>query len=96
MKLSVKSLAMSVGVMWGGCLLLFGLATTLRGVQPDGGYYAKDFLLAMASVYPGYSGGPGMASAAVGAVYGLIDGAICGAVIAWLYNRCSCSDGDSS
>jgi hypothetical protein len=41
----------------------------------------------MASVYPGYTGEPSFGQVIVGTLYGLVDGAIGGALIAWLYNR---------
>ncbi len=86
MKLSAKSLAIALGLVWGGAVLLVGVAATVRGVQADGGYYGKDFLLAVASVYPGYSATGTIGDVIVGALYGLVDGAVGGAVLAWLYN----------
>jgi hypothetical protein len=41
----------------------------------------------MASVYPGYSASPGIGQVIIGTLYGAADGAICGALFAWLYNR---------
>jgi hypothetical protein len=86
MKLCVKALAIAGGVLGGGSMLLVGLATTVNGVALDGGYYAKDFLLAMASIYPGFRGQPGWSDALLGGAYGLLDGAIAGAVLAVVYN----------
>jgi hypothetical protein len=37
-------------------------------------------------MYPGYEPGPGIGSVLTGTLYGLVDGAIGGAVFAWLYN----------
>ena len=86
MKLNAKSLAIALALLWGGAVLLVGIAATVRGVQTDGGYYGKDFLLVVASVYPGYKGTPTYGDALIGGLYALVDGAISGALIAWIYN----------
>ena len=85
MKLSIRSAALSLGLLWGGAMLIVGAAATRRGFH-DGGYYGQDFLLAVASVYPGYKGVPGWGQALIGTAYGFADGAIGGALLAWLYN----------
>jgi hypothetical protein len=87
MKLSVKGMALSLGLVWGGAMLIVGVGAIVSG--PEGDYYGKDFLLAIASVYPGYKGIPVMGDVLFGAAYGFADGVIGGAVIAWLYNRFS-------
>jgi len=91
MKMNVKALALSCGVIWGGMLLLVGLIATVRGPQ-DGSLYGKEFLLLTASIYPGYDGTTGIGSTIVGALYGFLDGLIGGALLAWLYNRFSGPD----
>jgi len=88
MKMNVKALALSLGFLWGGGLLVVGLAAIVLGIQ-EGDYYGKDFLLAMASVYPGYEGVPRMGDVLLGAAYGFVDGAIGGGLVAWLYNAFS-------
>ena len=40
----------------------------------------------MASVYPGYTATPSLGQVIIGTLYGMLDGAIVGAVFAWLYN----------
>ena len=84
MRLDTKALAIALGLLWGGSILVVGLAATWLGA--DGDYYGKDFLLAVASIYPGYRGVPAVGDVIVGALYGLLDGAICGALLGWLYN----------
>lgn len=79
MSLNVKALAIAFGLAWGGAMLCAGLAHLL---WPS---YGDAFLQTMASVYPGYEVG-GAGSVAVGTLYALVDGAVCGAVIAWIYN----------
>jgi hypothetical protein len=54
-----------------------------------GGTYGKAFLDVMASVYPGYHAAGTFGDAIVGTLYGVADGAIGGAVFAWLYNLLS-------
>ena len=86
MKLCVRSMALAAGLLWGGAMLFVGVVAATRGVH-DGGYYGSDFLLVMASIYPGYGGAPSFGDTFVGALYGLVGGAIAGALLAWLYNR---------
>jgi len=79
MRLSVKALALSFGVLWGAAVFLVGIAHL---IWPG---YGTAMLELAASVYPGYSVG-GFVSVVVGTLYALVDGAIAGAVFAWLYN----------
>jgi len=48
--------------------------------------YGRAFLEPLASVYPGYRAGSGLASVIIGTLCGLVDGAIGGAVFGWLYD----------
>lgn len=79
MRLSVKALAIAIAVSWAAGVLLVGIAHL---VWPS---YGTGFLEMVASVYPGYEVG-GFGSVVVGTLYAMVDGAICGAVVAWLYN----------
>lgn len=81
MRLDIKALALSGGILWGGMFLLIGLANL---VWSSYGVVLLDF---GASIYPGYHGAGGFGSVIVVTLYALLDGAIAGAVIAWLYNR---------
>ncbi len=51
-----------------------------------GGTYGQAFLDVMASIYPGFHAAGTFGDAIVGTLYGVVDGAIGGAVFAWLYN----------
>lgn len=82
MKLSVFGLALTAGIVWGAALLLVGLGNLM-------GSYGGGFLQVMDSLYPGYHYGGGFGSVIVGTIYALVDGAICGGVFAWLYNKLS-------
>jgi hypothetical protein len=84
MKLSVKGLAFASALLWG--VLAMFLTGVANLIWPT---YGQDFLRLMASVYPGYHATPSFGQVIVGALYGILDGAIGGAVFAWLYNRCA-------
>jgi len=79
--LSVKGLALTVGILWGGCVLLVGLGNL---IWPS---YGVAFLEIARSLYPGYAHTAGFFGVIVGTLYALLDGAIVGAVFAWLYNK---------
>lgn len=83
MKLNVKAMAITFSLLWGGGILVVGLAN----LAWTG--YGQAFLEMMASVYPGYHGTNSLGQVVVGTLYGLLDGGICGALLAWLYNRLS-------
>jgi hypothetical protein len=81
MKLSIKGLALTAGILWGAAC--FGIAFANQ-IWPEYG----DLFLAMSStIYPGYHGPTGFVSVIVVTLYALVDGAVCGAVFAWLYNQ---------
>lgn len=80
MRLNVMALAVAAGLFWGGAILLVAAANlTWPG-------YGQAFLELTASIYPGYQPGTGIGSIITGTLYGLADGAIGGAIFAWLYN----------
>jgi len=80
MKLSIKGLTIAGGIIWAFCILAVGI---LNIIFPA---YGGDFLKLMASVYPGYKASGEIVDVIVGTLYALLDGAICGFVIAVLYN----------
>jgi hypothetical protein len=75
-KLSIKGLAVGLGVSWGICMLFFGLVSI-------SGWGVK-FVEIMSSVYIGFK--PGFLGGVIGGIWGFIDGAIGGAIIAFVYN----------
>jgi hypothetical protein len=83
MRLNVKAIAFASAVLWG--LLAMFLTGIANLIWPS---YGQEFLRLMASVYPGYSATPSFLQVIVGALYGIADGAIGGALFAWLYNWC--------
>lgn len=82
MKLDIKALALTLGILWG--LLAMFLTGIANMIWPS---YGQEFLTMMASVYPGYTAVPSFGQVILATLYGLVDGAIAGAVFAWLYNR---------
>ena len=80
MKLNLKAMALTVGILWAACFFLTGIANL---IWPS---YGGAFLNWGASVYPGYHGPAGFGSVIVVTLYALLDGLVCGAVFAWLYN----------
>ena len=80
MRLSIKALAVTSALLWGGCMLLLGVGHLIVAS------YGVAFLDALSSVYPGFHASRTMAGVFVGTVYGLADGAIGGLIFGWLYN----------
>ena len=80
MKFDIRALALASSVFWGGAILITGVANL---IWPG---YGQAFLQLAASIYPGYSGAATFGQVVIGTLYGLVDGAIGGAVFAWLYN----------
>ncbi len=78
MKLSVKALALTSGLLWGGTVCIATLWLLLRG--HDGSLIRQ-----LDHFYIGYSFS--YVGALVGLVYGFVDGLIGGALFAWVYNK---------
>ncbi|MEE9466407.1 MAG: bacteriophage holin [Candidatus Neomarinimicrobiota bacterium] len=78
MKLNVKAVALSCGLVCGvGLFLLTWWVIILDGATGEATVIAR--------VYRGYSISAG--GSFIGLLYGLADGVIGGAIFAWLYNR---------
>lgn len=80
MRLCVRSLAGASAVLWGGMFLIVAIAHQATGT------YGAHILDLGASVYPGYEAGGGLGSVVVVTLYALLDGAVFGALFAWVYN----------
>jgi len=78
MKLNVKALALTSGILWGGAVWFATLWLLLRG--HDG-----TLIRQLDHFYLGYSFS--FVGSFIGLVYGFIDGAIGGELFAWLYNK---------
>jgi hypothetical protein len=82
MKLNIRAAAATSALLWGGAVLTVGVVNLIR---PS---YGGAFLRMIASVYPGYHYRRSPVEVAIGTSYALVDGAVGGAMCAWLYNRC--------
>ena len=80
MKLSVAALAKTCALLMGAAVFLTGVANL---IWPP---YGKAFLDVFASLYPGCVPS-GAGDVVLMTAYALADGAISGALLAWLYNR---------
>ena len=83
MKLSVKSLTITAALYWGGTVFFVALVNYL---SPP---YGKAVLDLVSSIYPGYKSVGSLGSVIVGTLYSLVDGAVGGAIFAWMYNAFS-------
>jgi hypothetical protein len=81
MKLDVKALAFAGAIIWGGCVLLVGLANLIWAG------YGVNFLEWLASFYPGYHVTRSIGEVVIVTLYALADGLCGGAVFAWIYNH---------
>lgn len=80
MRLSMIGAAVAAALLWGGVILFVGLIHLgLPG-------YGTSFLQMIASVYPWFHGGRSFGDVVIGAMDGLVDGAIAGFLFTWFYN----------
>jgi hypothetical protein len=80
MKLNLKALAFTAGIMWAVAVLMIGVANLIWAG------YGTMFLELLASIYPGYDATRSIGAVVAGTLYALVDGAIFGLVFGWLYN----------
>jgi len=80
MRINVIALSVTAGLFWGAAILIVASA---HSIWPS---YGGAFLDLASSVYSGYDPAPAIGSIIIGTLYGLVDGAIAGAVFGWLYN----------
>lgn len=80
MRLSLKSLAFACGLLGGGAILFTGLVNLASAP------YGMEFLKVASSVYPGFHATRRFVDVLVGTGYGLVDGAVAGFLLGWLYN----------
>jgi membrane associated rhomboid family serine protease len=79
-RLDVLALAAAMATILAATFFLVGVG---QQVWPGWG---RGLLDLAASVYPGYHGPAGFGSVLVVTMYAAVDGAVAGAVLAWLYN----------
>lgn len=80
MPLSTKAMSLVTALLWGASILVVCL---LHIAMP---HYGTGFLDGVSSIYPGFHGARNFGDAMVGTGYALVDGAVGGFVLAWLYN----------
>jgi hypothetical protein len=80
MKLNLKALTIAFAILWAGVVFIVGVANL---IWPG---YGKAFLLMLASIYPGYKATGLFGDMIAGSLYALVDGAIVGLILGWLYN----------
>ena len=81
MKIDTKALGLTASICWGATLFFVGIANLVCSG------YGQAFLDVMASIYPGYTAAASFGQVMVGTLYGMVDAAVAGVVLAWLYNR---------
>ncbi len=72
MRISARALALTLGVLWGGAMLIIGV---VHAFTPS---YGAGFFAVMGSIYPGIEGTGTAGDVILGMVYGLVDGALRG------------------
>ncbi len=80
MKLNLKALAFTAGILWAVAVLITGIANLIWSG------YGTTFLQVIASIYPGYEVTRSFGAVVIGTLYALVDGAVGGLIFAWLYN----------
>ena len=80
MKLNLKALTIAFAILSAGAVFIVGVANL---IWPG---YGKAFLLMLASIYPGYKASGLFGDMIAGSLYALVDGAIIGFILGWLYN----------
>lgn len=80
MKLNLKAVALSAGILWALAIFTTGIANLIWTG------YGEAFLKTVASLYPGYNAERSIGDVIVGSLYAIVDGAFCGLVFGWLYN----------
>jgi hypothetical protein len=80
MKLSIKGMTIAIALLCGGCVFVFGVMNLVSQS------YGMEFLRVISSIYPGFKASRTFVDVLVGTGYGIVDGAIGGFLLAWLYN----------
>ena len=78
MKLNVRALAITTGIVWAAGIFLFTWWLYIRGISVGQ-------MTIVGKVFPFYTVSP--LGSLLGLIYGFVDGFVLGAAFAWLYNR---------
>jgi len=77
-KLDVKAFGLATGIVWGGGVMLLGLAASFSG-------NGNEIVQFLGVYYLGYQAT--VIGSLIGCLWGFVDMGICGLLIAWLYNK---------
>ena len=80
MRLDLKALSITTGLIWASAVLIVGLANL---TWPS---YGIAFLKVISSIYPGFHSNGSFGDVIAGTLYALVDGTIGGLIFAYLYN----------
>jgi hypothetical protein len=75
-KCNIKALAVAIGVLWAIYVLFLGWIAAFG--------WGRELVRVLSSLYIGYS--PTFVGGIIGGIWAFVDGAIAGAIIAWVYN----------
>jgi hypothetical protein len=81
MKIDIKAMALTWAILWGGIVLMMGVANLIWVG------YGHAFLELLSSWYPGYDASRSIGAVVIMTLYAIVDGFIGGAILSWLYNR---------
>jgi hypothetical protein len=87
MRLSLRAMVISGGILWGAAILLVGL---INLANPS---YGVNFLQMTNSVYPWLHTTHTWSSVLIGTVDGAVDGAVAALIFSWLYNSFAAGSG---
>jgi hypothetical protein len=75
-KCNIKALAVAIGVLWAIYVLFLGWIAAFG--------WGRELVTVLSSLYMGYK--PTFLGGIIGGIWAFVDGAIAGAIIAWVYN----------
>jgi hypothetical protein len=81
MKLSIRGAAGAFALLYALVLFITGMGNLITPT------YGEPVLELAASIYPGYQATASFGQVLVGTLYAAVDGAVTGAIFAWIYNR---------
>jgi hypothetical protein len=79
-KCDIRAAGLSFGIVWSALIFLCGIFSMFFN-------WGTKFVEVFADIYPGYHAS--ILGNVIGAFWGFVDGAIGGALLAWLYNKFS-------
>ncbi len=80
MRLSLKALAITSAILWGGAILSVGLVNLAAPA------YGVAFLQMASSIYPGFHNARTFVDVIVGTLYGIVDAGFGAVIFGWIYN----------